>query len=381
MLACQRSLFDIPDDIAYLNCAFLSPLMKNVAQAGARAIQDKVQPWGTTAEDFFTESEATRALFAQLINADVDGVAIVPAVSYGIAVAAANLPVSAGQEILVLDEQFPSNVYSWQRLAQKQDGTLRTVEKPPHSPLGRDWTPAILDAISEKTAIVALPNCHWTDGALIDLVAVSAMAKSVGAALVLDLAQSAGALPINIAEIAPDFLVAPTYKWLMGPYALGFLYVAPKWRTGHPLEENWILRKNSEDFAGLVDYEDEYQPGARRFDMGERANFQLMPMAKRALEQLLEWGVENIAESLRVKTDFIAARANALGLETGNRDLHAPHYLGIRFPGGMPDTLLQQLRAQNVFVSLRGTSMRVTPHLYNNDEDIDRLFAALENCL
>lgn len=381
MLSCQRALFDIPDDIAYLNCAFISPLMHSVAAAGEQAIREKAQPWGTTAEDFFTGAEETRALFAQLVGADAEGIAIVPAVSYGIAVAAANLPVSRGQEILVLDEQFPSNVYAWVRLAAERQASITTVPKPPKDARGRDWTSPILDAISERTAIVALPNCHWTDGALIDLKRVSAKAKSVGAALVLDLAQSAGALPIDVAEIEPDFLVAPTYKWLMGPYAMGFLYVAPKWRNGRPLEESWILREGSEDFSALVDYEAEYQPGARRFDMGERANFQLMPMAREALKQLLAWGVDNISETLRVKTALMAERANELGLETGNRAFFAPHYLGIRFPGGLPDGLVAHLRERNVFVSLRGTSVRVTPHLYNNDTDIDRLFDALEKVI
>lgn len=381
MLPCQRALFDIPDDIAYLNCAFISPLMHSVVAAGEQAIRDKAQPWGTTAEDFFTGAEETRALFAQLVGADAEGIAIVPAVSYGIAVAAANLPVSGGQEILVLDEQFPSNVYAWVRLANERQASITTVAKPPKDARGRDWTSPILDAITERTAIVALPNCHWTDGALIDLKRVSAKAKSVGAALVLDLAQSAGALPIDVKEIEPDFLVAPTYKWLIGPYAMGFLYVAPKWRNGRPLEESWILRKGSEDFSALVDYEADYQPGARRFDMGERANFQLMPMAREALKQLLAWGVDNISETLRVKTALMAERANALGLETGDRAFFAPHYLGIRFPGGLPDGLVAHLRERNVFVSLRGTSVRVTPHLYTNDRDIDRLFDALEKVI
>lgn len=381
ILPCQRHLFDIPVDVAYLNCAYMSPLMTSVAQAGEEAIQAKRHPWGTGSEGFFTTSEEARGLFASLIGAQSDDIAIAPAASYGIATAAANIPLKPHEEVLVLAEQFPSNIYSWERLARENNATVHTIAAPTTTRQGPDWTPAILDAISERTRIVALPHCHWTDGALIDLKSVSEKAKTVGSALVLDLSQSLGALPINVAEIDPDFLIAPTYKWLMGPYAMGFLYVAPRWQEGRPLEENWIVRKGSQDFASLVDYEDAYQPGAKRFDMGERANFQLMPMAKRALEQLLDWGVENIAATLRVKTDALAKRANALGLLTGARDLRAPHFLGVRFPDGAPDGLLQHLASRNVHVSLRGTSMRVTPHLYNNEEDTDRLFGALEECL
>ncbi|MCE7998746.1 MAG: aminotransferase class V-fold PLP-dependent enzyme [Rhodobiaceae bacterium] len=377
----QRSLFDIPDHIAYLNCAYMSPLLKSAAEVGERAIASKKQPWHTTSEDFFTESEATRSLFAKLIGADADAISFIPSASYGIAIAATNIPIGEGQEVLVLAEQFPSNIYAWERAAEEQGGHIQTVASPAETENGPDWTPAILDAISERTDIVALPHCHWTDGALIDLAAISNKAKSVGAALVLDVSQSLGAMPLNLVDIDPDFVVAPTYKWLLGPYAMGFLYAAPRWQNGRPIEENWLNRKGSEDFAGLVDYEDNYQPGARRYDMGERANFQLMPITRCALEQIADWGIENIAATLQTKTNAIAARATSLGLTVSAPELRAPHFLGVRFPDGVPDRLLDHLAKEHVYVSLRGTSMRVTPHLYNTDEDADRLFSALQAVL
>lgn len=377
----QRSLFDIPEHIAYLNCAYMSPLLKSAAAAGEQAIASKKQPWHTTSEDFFTESEATRSLFAKLIGADTDSISFIPSASYGIAIAAANIPIGEGQEVLVLAEQFPSNIYAWERAAEEQGGHIRTVAAPAETVNGPDWTPAILDAVSERTDIVALPHCHWTDGALIDLVAVSNKARSVGAALVLDVSQSLGAMPLNLTDIDPDFVVAPTYKWLLGPYSMGFLYTASRWQTGRPIEENWLNRKGSEDFAGLVDYEDDYQPGARRYDMGERANFQLMPMTRCALEQIADWGIEDIAATLQTKTNAIAERAIKLGLTVSAPDLRAPHFLGVRFPESVPNGLLEQLATRHVYVSLRGTSMRVTPHLYNTEEDVDRLFTALQAVL
>ncbi len=381
MIPNQRALFDMPDDVAYLNCAYMSPLLKSAAKAGEQAIAQKRRPWGTFPEDFFTQSEQTRALFADIIGADADSIAFVPSASYGITIAAMNIPVGEGQEILVLSEQFPSNIYPWERAAQEQGADIATVSAPAMTPDGPDWTPAILDAISERTDVIALPHCHWTDGALIDLVTISKKARKVGAALVLDVSQSLGTMPLNLAKINPDFMVAPTYKWLLGPYAMGFLYVAPRWRDGRPLEENWLNRKGSEDFAGLVDYEDDYQPGARRFDMGERANFQLMPMTKRALEQISEWRVDNIAATLQTKTDAIAARAQEMGLTVSASHLRAPHFLGVRFPAGVPDGLLEALAKEHVYVSLRGTSMRVTPHLYTTNDDVDQLFAALKAVL
>lgn len=377
MIANQRHLFDLPDEVAYLNCAYMSPLMTRVVEAGLQGVRRKARPWQITPRDFFTGSEAVRALFARLVGASADDVAIVPAASYGIAVAARNLPLARNRTIVVLAEQFPSNVYAWREAARAAGAELVTVGRPADG----DWTRPTLAAITGRTAVAALPHCHWTDGGLLDLVEIGARCREVGAALVVDLTQSAGALPFDVGRIRPDYAVASSYKWLLGPYSLGFLYVAPKWQQGTPLEYNWIAREGSEDFAGLVDYRDGYQPGARRFDVGERSNFQLLPMAEAALGQLLDWGVEAIAATLAQKTAAIAERARSLGLTSVAQPLRAGHYLGLRFPGGLPAGLAERLAAGQVFVSVRGNSLRVTPHLYNTDGDVEKLFAVFEAML
>ena len=281
VLANQRSLFEIPDEIAYLNCSYMSPLPKASRIAGQEGVARKSRPWNITASDFFEGSETARGLFAELVGADAEGVAIVPSASYGIATAAANIPVAPGQTIVLLEDQFPSNVYPWRELAARTGATIITVARP----AGFDWTAALLAQIDERTAAVAVPNCHWTDGSLIDLPTIGARTRAVGAALVVDGVQSVGAYPLSVSEIQPDFLVVVTYKWLLGPYSLGFLYVAPQWRMGRPLESNWITHENSEDFAGLVNYRDGFQPGARRYDMGQHSNFALMPAAIASLRQ------------------------------------------------------------------------------------------------
>jgi selenocysteine lyase/cysteine desulfurase len=381
MIPSQRHLFDIPDDVAYFNCAYLSPLMKPVQDAGRGGIEGKAQPWRISPVDFFNESEACRAVFARLINTAANNVAFTPSASYGVAVAARNVPVDRGQNIIMLEDQFPSHVYSWRDLAQKRGANIRTVTRQAATAAAHDginWTAAILDAIDDDTAVVALPNCHWTDGSLVDLVVVGEAARACGAALVLDVTQSAGALPLDIDQVQPDFLACASYKWLLGPYSLGFLYVAPKWHGGEPLEHNWIARKRSEDFTRLVDYADDFQDGALRFDMGERASFHLMPMAHAALNQILEWGVDEIASTLRATTTGIAQRALELGLSSTPDHQRAGHFLGLRFSGGVPEGLPAALAARNIFVSVRGDSMRVTPHLFNTPHDVDRLFEALK---
>ena len=372
LLPNQRDLFDIPDEITYFNCAYISPSLKSVTKAGRRGMGKKSHPWTITPPDFFKESEEARSLFSQIIGSSSDNIAIIPAVSYGIATAALNLPIKKRGDVVVLEEQFPSNYYGWVENVKLMDSELIVVSRPEEGSL----TSAILSKINEKTAVVALPNCHWTDGAIIDLLKVSTRCRECGAALVLDLAQSAGAMPFSVNEIDPDFVIAPSYKWLLGPYSLGFLYVAPRWQDCDPLEHNWIDRANSENFADLVNYRHEFQPGARKFDVGERSNFALMPMAVAALKQLLEWKVENVSETLSALTETIALRATELGLNVAAANERASHFIGIRFLGGVPKELLRTLAKRKVYVSVRGNSVRVSPHLYNTDYDVDRLFDA-----
>jgi selenocysteine lyase/cysteine desulfurase len=378
VIPCQRHLFDIPDDVAYLNCAYMGAIPNSVREVGLRGAALKSQPWRIRPPDFFTDAEAGRALFARMVNATADDIAIIPAASYGTATAARNLPVAAGQRILLLEDQFPSNVYPWRELARERDAGILTVPRPDDD----DWTTAILAALDERVAIAALPHIHWTDGGLIDLVAVGARCREVGAALAIDATQSVGALPFDVQAIQPDFLAVATYKWLLGPYGSGFLYVARRWQDGQPLEHNWIDRRGSENFGGLIAYQDEFQPGARRFDVGERGNFHLLPMANAALEQLLDWGVAEIQETLTARTQRMAERAAALGIDSVPEERRAGHYLGLRFPGGVPEGLADRLATAQVHVSVRGaTAMRVTPHLWVNDADEDRFFEVLEGAL
>ncbi len=374
-LPSQRHLFELPDDVTYLNCAYMSPQLRSVRAAGEQALGMKSQPWRITPQDFFTGSEALRALFAKVVGADPEGVALVPSVSYGMAAAAANLQVREGQRLVVLAEDFPSNVYPWRELARRSRAEVVTVARPEDG----DWTRAVLERVDARCALVALPHCHWTDGSLVDLVRVGARAREVGAALAVDGTQSVGALPLDVSAVQPDFLVASGYKWLMGPYSLGYLYVAPKHREGVPLEQNWMMRQGSEDFTRLVDYRDGYQPGARRFDMGERSNFQLVPMAAAALEQILEWRVADIQSTLRALTNRAAKGAAGLGLHVVSEAHRSGHLIGLRRQGGYAPTVAKTLAGQNIHVSVRGDNLRVSPHLYNTPEDVDRLFSALDS--
>jgi selenocysteine lyase/cysteine desulfurase len=178
-------------------------------------------------------------------------------------------------------------------------------------------------------------------------------------------------------QLSRGMLCVPTYKWLLGPYSMGFLYAAPNRREGRPLEANWINREGSENFAGLVQYRDTFQAGARRYDVGEHSNFGLMPVTMVALRQILEWGVPEIASTLAELTAKIAAEAYRLGLEAPPAQFRAPHLIGLRSKSTFSPDLPERLGAEGIFVSVRGSSIRVSPHLYNTSRDVDRLFSVL----
>jgi len=376
-MKCQKSLFDIPDGITYLNAAYMGPITKEAAEIGKQAVQNKLNPWSISINDFFDIPDKIYNLSSALIDAQACDMAIVPSVSYGIAIAANNIKVAKGQKIIVLADQFPSNIYRWQELAQEKDAFVETVSWPDNG----DWTAAILAAIDEKTALVATPNAHWTNGTKIDLVAVGKRSRAVGASLVLDLTQTLGVMPFSVKDVDPDYMVTGCYKWLLGPYSFGFMYVAPRNQNGKPIEESWIGRKGADNFARLVDYKDEYAAGARRFDMGEKSNFINAPIAASALKLINDLGVEHISNYIKSLTNYIAERAIALGLNVADDKQRVPNLIGINFKDGVPAHIAPALVAKDIFVSIRGDSIRVAPHIYNDKADIDRLFDVLEKNL
>ena len=380
MLSCQKDSFSLPADLHYLNCAFMSPLLKSVEATGVAGVRRKRNPAAITAASFFTESDAVRRRFARLIGAsDAQRIAIIPAVSYGMGIVARNTALEAGQTIVVAAEQFPSHVYPWRRLAEAAGATLQVVA-PPEERLRRGavWNERLLAALDERTALVALPHVHWASGTRFDLEAIGAKARAMGAALVVDGTQSVGALPFDVGQIQPDALVCAGYKWLLGPYSIGLAYLDVRYDDGVPLEENWINRRGSEHFGGLVNYRDAYQPGALRYDVGEHSNPILLPMLTAALDQLLEWTVPEVQAYCRALTQPLVEETRALGYVVEEDAWRADHLFGIRLPQGVDQDAMQAvLEQRGVVASTRGSTLRISPHVYNDADDVEALLGAL----
>lgn len=382
MLPCQRSRFLLPDGVHYLNCAFMAPLAAAVRAAGIRGIDRRTAPHLIRPEDFFDESDQLRRLFSRVVNvSEPERVAIVPSVSYALAAVARNVPAAPGGNIVILEEQFPSNVYVWRRLCAERGLELRTVEAPPRDGRGRgrEWNARLLSSIDRRTAIVCVPHVHWADGTLFDLEAVGERARGCGALLAVDGTQSVGAMPFDVQRVRPDALICAGYKWLLGPYSIGLAYYGPAFDEGAPIEENWITRCGSEAFADLVRYRDEYQPGALRYDVGERSNFVLLPMLVAAIELVLEWTVPAIQDYCRALTEPLAQTLRERGHWVEEPRWRGGHLFGVRVRDAVDRArLVERLQERQVAVSFRGDAIRVAPHLYNDADDAGALLDAVE---
>ena len=362
----------------------MAPLLKSVEKAGIRGVRRKRNPVEIRPEDFFTGSEALRAEFAKLVNVkDPRSIAIIPSVSYGVSAVAKNLTLRGGDEIIVAAEQFPSNYYPWETVTRESGARLHAVA--PEKALndrGKIWNEKILSAITAKTRAVAIAHTHWADGTKFDLGAIRKRTREVGALLVIDGTQSVGALPFNVGEIKPDALVCAGYKWLLGPYSIGVAYFGEQFNQGKPLEENWINRLNSEDFAALVSYEPEYQPGALRFDAGERSNFILVPMLQTAIAQLNRWHVPDIQEYCQQITMEAIAVIKELGCWIEDPPFRAHHLFGIRLPAEANISKIKESLLRNrIYVSFRGDAIRVSPNVYNDKADMLKLANVLKRAL
>lgn len=376
MIGCQKDKFSLSDDITYLNAAYMSPQLKTVEEAGISALKKKNQPYEITANDFFANRKLLKQKFSELLNSgSPEQIAIIPSASYGIANAAHNISLRPGEEILMVAEQFPSHVYSWKRLAETDGGVVRVVHPPDtFERRGEKWNEALLNAITDKTAVVAIPHVHWADGTLFDLKAIRRKSREHGALMIVDGTQSVGALPFSIREFEPDVLVCAGYKWLLGPYSLGLAYYGESFNDGIPIEENWINRLNSEDFKGLTSYQEAFQPGAERFSVGESSNFNHIPMLLEALKQLLQWQPQMIQQYCHNISEKAIQTIKDSGYFIEEDAFRAKHLFGIYLrPGQELQSIKTRLENNKIFVSYRGDAIRVSPHLYNTASDFEQL--------
>lgn len=375
MLPCQRALFDIPAEICYLNAASYAPLPLAVLEAGRAGVARKGQPWKLPATFAAQQYERTRAAAAKLINADPDDVALISSVSYGVASAAKVLTVPKGSRVILLKDDHSSPVLEWTTRAPAEGFTVETVEPDQDG----DWTAALLAAIERKGAppvgLASISSLHWSDGGAIDIDRIAAALKRHGAALLIDATQGAGIMDLDVRRIDPDFLVFPTYKWVLGPYGRAFLYVAKRHQGGVPLEQTGAGRRAISSETTPYMRDTAFVTNARRFDMGERDWFITLEMAAVGMELVASWGRDAIAARLRMLTSRIADGLRNTGVLILDERLRVPHILSLTFPQGMPSGLIERLADEKIHVASRLGRLRISPHVYNDEADADRFVA------
>ena len=375
----QKHLFQLPEDIHYLNGAYLSPLLRSVEEAGMKGMIRKRNPAMIRPIDFFSGAVDVRLKFSKLINCRAQEVAIIPSASYGLKTAITNLPVDRGNHVITVSEDFPSGYYTLDKWCKDNRKQLKTIAAPEtNSRRGESWNNRILEAISLDTSAVVLSSIHWTDGTLFSLKQIGERCKDVNAVFIVDGTQSVGALPMDVTDCRIDALICAGYKWLLGPYSIGLAYYGEFFSNGVPIEESWMNKSNAIDFSGLTSYVDDYTMGSGRYNVGEFSNFILTPMLDKALEQILDWKVATIQDycGQLIKPLATFLKENDFWIE--DEKYRARHLFGFSMPASVDqDRLMGELQKRGVYISVRGKSMRVSTHLYNEDKDITGLINTL----
>jgi selenocysteine lyase/cysteine desulfurase len=381
MLPSQRALFDIPREVCFLSAASYSPLPLQSLESGRAAVARKGRPW--LIDNAFAAAQYARArkAAAALINADSDDVALIPSVSYAVATAAKILAVPKGTRVLVLQDDHSSPVLEWMTRAPAAGFTVEAVRRPPDC----DWTAALIQGIERPgaapVALASISSVHWSDGGAVDLHRIAPALRERGAALLVDATHSAGVLELDVHTLDPDFVAFPTYKWLIGPYGRAFLYVARRHQDGIPLEQTSYGRRAVRSEQDIYLKDTAYVESAARFDMAERDHFIGMEMASIGMEMMAQWGRPAIAARLAMLTARLADGLRDLGIDIPDERVRAPHILSLGFARGMPDELVARLAAAQAYAAPRLGRLRISPHVYNDEADVDRFITVFHKVM
>jgi len=373
-LNCQKHLFNLENDIHYLNTAYKAPLLRSAEEAAIKALTRSRNPQQITPAHFFQESKEVRKEFAKIISASPIHIAIIPSTSYGFATLFQNITGKEKGNAIIVSEEFPSGYFGLEKWCKKENQSLTVIKPDPNlDQKGEDWNKRILESIDTETSVVCISAIHWTTGLRFDLEKIGAKCEAVGAKFLVDGAQTIGALPVDVVKCKIHGLVCAAYKCLFGPYSMSLMYVQEDFFDGQPLEEAWMNREGAEDFSSLSDYNDSYLPGARRFNMGQTSNFILTPILLASLRQINAWGVENIQDYCGTLAKPFITKLQKQGIILEEDAYLCHHLFSIKMhPDKMP-LIIKKLKEKNLKLSVRGSNLRISINVFNTKLDLDTL--------
>jgi selenocysteine lyase/cysteine desulfurase len=372
-----RNEFADFEGVTYLDAAAQGPLPLVAARAAHAALEWKRLPHTMPEDIYFDLPDRIRAKAARLIGAEPEEIAVTTGASGGLAAVAVGMDWKDGDEVLVARGEFPAHFSTWMPYEQAGKLRVRIVK-----PRDRFISPEdYIENIGPNTRIVSASLVRFDDGSRLDAVRVAHACHAVGAALLLDLSQCAGAMPLAIRDLGADFAVCGGYKWLLSPYGTGFFWVAREWterlRFG-PVY--WQALEGARNFHTLPLDRLRAAPGARRWDSPETASFTNLAAMDASLSLILQVGTESIArhnESLLSEILDRLPRDRCVLTSPGERDRRGPYVCVSAHKAGSTRAFFEKLRGAHVIVSLRENALRIAPHLYNTAEDVRRLVKIL----
>jgi cysteine desulfurase / selenocysteine lyase len=365
------------ENATYLNVAGNGPMPKVSLRAAQAAIEWKKFPQLVPDEAYFDVPNRIRASIAELIGAKADEIALTTGASTGMAAVAFGLSWKPGDEVITAKGEFPLQYTTWRPMEQREGLTLKVVAPSERFITAED----LIAALSPKTRLVSVSLTRFDDGSMVDAAKLAAACHAQGTLLLLDASQCCGAIPMKVDELGADFIVCAGYKWLLSPYGTGFFWVrsehAAKLRPG-PFY--WTAAEGASHFGSLVFSQPKMAAGARRWDAAETASyFNLSAMAV-SLEFVLRMKPETVAAHNRALMELMFERlpkdrcVAASPLDAARR---GPYACFSARTVEKTAEIYKKLQAENVFVSLREGNLRVSPHVFNTERDIDRLIAVV----
>jgi selenocysteine lyase/cysteine desulfurase len=365
------------EDATYLNTAGNAPMPKASLKAAQAAIEWKKFPQRVPDEAYFDVPNRIRASIGQLIGARAEEIALTTGASTGMASAAYGLTWKPGDEVLTAQGEFPLQYTTW-RPMEKRDGITLKIAAASERFISAD---DLIAALSPRTRLVSVSMVRFDDGSMIDAARLAAACHAQGTLLLLDASQCCGATPMDVTKLGADFIVCAGYKWLLSPYGTGFFWAKSEHIANmRPGPFYWTAAEGANHFGSMVMPNPKMAEGARRWDSAETASyFNLSAMAV-SVEMVLRMKPEIVEAHNRGLMELMFERlpkdrcVPASPLDAARRGPYAC------FAARTPEktaALYEKLRANNVFVSLREGNLRVSPHLFNTERDIDKLIAVV----